>query len=50
MYSDGSASKQLSKDECLQLMASVPVGRVIYTQRALPAVDLVNFSGLGSDG
>ena len=44
MYSDGSALKQLSRDECLQLMASVPVGRVIYTQRALPAVDLVNFA------
>jgi len=25
-------------------MASVPVGRVIYTQRALPAVELVNFA------
>ena len=31
-------------DECLQLMASVPVGRVIYTRRALPAVELVNFA------
>ena len=30
--------------ECLQLMASVPVGRVIYTRRALPAVELVNFA------
>ena len=36
--------KQLSRDECLTLMASVPVGRVIYTRRALPAVDLVNFA------
>ena len=44
MYSDGSALRQLSKAECLTLMASVPVGRVIYTQRALPAVDLVNFA------
>ena len=44
MYSDGSALKQLSRVECLQLMASVPVGRVIYTQRALPVVDLVNFA------
>ena len=25
-------------------MASVPVGRVIYTRRALPAVELVNFA------
>ena len=44
MYSDGSALKQLSRGECLKLMASVPVGRVIYTRRALPAVDLVNFA------
>jgi hypothetical protein len=44
MYSDGSALQRLSRDECLTLMASVPVGRVIYTRRALPAVDLVNFA------
>jgi uncharacterized protein len=44
MYSDGSALEQLSKDECLQLMASVSVGRIIYTRRALPAVELVNFA------
>ena len=44
MYSDDSALKQLSRGECLRLMASVPVGRVIYTQRAMPAVDLVNFA------
>lgn len=44
MYSDGSALTQLSRDECLTLMASVPVGRVIYTRRALPAVELVNFA------
>ena len=44
MYSDGSALTQLPRDECLKLMASVPVGRVIYTRRALPAVELVNFA------
>jgi uncharacterized protein len=44
MYSDGLALKQLSRGECLHLMASVPVGRVIYSRRALPAVDLVNFA------
>jgi uncharacterized protein len=44
MYSDGSALTQLSGDQCLKLMASVPVGRVIYTRRALPAVELVNFA------
>ena len=44
MYSDGSALQHLSRDECLTLMASVPVGRIIYTRRALPAVELVNFT------
>ncbi len=44
MYSDDSVLKQLSRGECLKLMASVPVGRVIYTERALPAVALVNFA------
>jgi hypothetical protein len=44
MYSDGSALEQLSRTECLRLMASVPVGRVVYTRRALPAVDVVNFA------
>ena len=33
----------LSSEECLRLMAAVPVGRIIYTRRALPAVELVNF-------
>ena len=34
----------LSRDECLALLATVPVGRIIYTERALPAVQLVNFA------
>jgi hypothetical protein len=37
MYSDGPAPQQLSRDECLQLMASVSMGRIIYTRQALPA-------------
>jgi hypothetical protein len=44
MYSDGPAPQQLSRDECLQLMASVSMGRIIYTRQALPAVELVNFA------
>jgi hypothetical protein len=44
MYSDGPAHQQLSRDECLQLMASVSMGRIIYTRQALPAVNLVNFA------
>jgi nitroimidazol reductase NimA-like FMN-containing flavoprotein (pyridoxamine 5'-phosphate oxidase superfamily) len=44
MYSDGSALQRLSRDQCLTLLASAPVGRIIYTRRALPAVELVNFA------
>lgn len=34
----------LGRAECLSLLASVPVGRIIYTRHALPAVELVNFA------
>jgi uncharacterized protein len=44
MYSDGLGLRQLSRDECLHLMTSVPVGRIIFTRQALPAVELVNFA------
>ena len=44
MESDGPTLKQLTRDDCLRLMASVPVGRIIYTRQALPAVELVNFA------
>jgi nitroimidazol reductase NimA-like FMN-containing flavoprotein (pyridoxamine 5'-phosphate oxidase superfamily) len=36
--------EQLSRDECLRLMGRVPVGRIVYTRQALPAVELVNFA------
>src|SRR5215472_7304229 len=49
MYSDGLGLKQLSRDECLHLMTSVPVGRIIYTRQALPAVELVNFAIYNGD-
>ena len=41
---DSPALTELTRDECLQLMASVPVGRIIYTRQALPAVELINFA------
>jgi hypothetical protein len=43
MDSDGSALRQLTRDDCLRLLATVPIGRIIYTRQALPAVELVNF-------
>ena len=41
---NGPVLEQLSRDECLRLMGSVPVGRIVYTRQALPAVELVNFA------
>jgi uncharacterized protein len=49
MDSDGPALKQLTRAECFRLMASAPVGRIIYTRQALPAVDLVSFALDGGD-
>ena len=44
MDANGSVLEHLSRDECLRLMGSVPVGRIVYTRQALPAVELVNFA------
>ncbi|MFF8925937.1 pyridoxamine 5'-phosphate oxidase family protein [Streptomyces longwoodensis] len=38
----------LDRQECLRLLAKVPVGRIVYTRQALPAVLPVNF-GLDTD-
>jgi nitroimidazol reductase NimA-like FMN-containing flavoprotein (pyridoxamine 5'-phosphate oxidase superfamily) len=44
MDSDGTALEHLSRGECMRLIASVPVGRIVYTRQALPAVEVVNFT------
>jgi nitroimidazol reductase NimA-like FMN-containing flavoprotein (pyridoxamine 5'-phosphate oxidase superfamily) len=44
MDANGSALGRLPDAECLRLIASVPVGRIVYTLRALPAVEPVNFA------
>ena len=49
MEANRAVSEKLSGSECLRLMASVPVGRIIYTRQALPAVELVNFAVDGGD-
>jgi len=49
MESDGPALEQLSRDECMRLVGSVPVGRIVYTRQALPAVELVNFALVDGD-
>ncbi|KAB8189202.1 pyridoxamine 5'-phosphate oxidase family protein [Nonomuraea phyllanthi] len=43
MKLDSSGLQVLSREECLRLMASVPIGRIVFTDRALPAVQPVNF-------
>jgi len=40
---------ELERQECLRLLAQVPVGRIVHTRQALPAVLPVNFS-LDRDG
>ena len=41
---NGSVLEQLSQAECLRLVGQVPLGRIVYTRQALPAVELVNFT------
>jgi nitroimidazol reductase NimA-like FMN-containing flavoprotein (pyridoxamine 5'-phosphate oxidase superfamily) len=41
--------RELQRQECLRLLAEVPVGRIVHTRQALPAVLPVNFT-LDSDG
>ncbi|MFJ3309955.1 pyridoxamine 5'-phosphate oxidase family protein [Streptomyces sp. NPDC086549] len=41
--------RTLDRQESLRLLAKVPVGRVVYTRQALPAVLPINFS-LDADG
>jgi nitroimidazol reductase NimA-like FMN-containing flavoprotein (pyridoxamine 5'-phosphate oxidase superfamily) len=41
--------REFDRQECLRLLAKVPVGRVVYTRHALPAVLPVNFC-LDHDG
>jgi hypothetical protein len=49
MDSDSLAIEQLSHGDCMRLIGSVPVGRIVYTQQALPAVELVNFALIDGD-
>ncbi|WP_406164657.1 pyridoxamine 5'-phosphate oxidase family protein [Streptomyces sp. NBC_00996] len=41
--------RELDRQECMLLLAKVPVGRIVYTRQALPAVLPVNFC-LDRDG
>ncbi|MGW7386828.1 pyridoxamine 5'-phosphate oxidase family protein [Streptomyces sp. NPDC054794] len=41
--------RELGRHECLRLLATAPIGRIVHTRQALPAVVPVNF-GLDADG
>ncbi|MGQ5635824.1 MULTISPECIES: pyridoxamine 5'-phosphate oxidase family protein [unclassified Streptomyces] len=41
--------RELGRDECLRLLATAPIGRIVFTRQALPAVVPVAFS-LDADG
>jgi nitroimidazol reductase NimA-like FMN-containing flavoprotein (pyridoxamine 5'-phosphate oxidase superfamily) len=41
--SQNDAFRALDRQECLRLLAEAPVGRVVYTRQALPAVLPINF-------
>jgi uncharacterized protein len=49
MDTDSLALEHLSPDECMRLMGSVAVGRIVYSRQALPAVELVNFALVDGD-
>jgi uncharacterized protein len=44
MHPDGPVLEELSRAECLRLLATAAIGRISYTRQALPAVEPVNFA------
>lgn len=42
MY-DTEGQKILTEQECRELLGTVPLGRIVFTDRALPAIQPVNF-------
>ncbi|WP_067138458.1 pyridoxamine 5'-phosphate oxidase family protein [Microtetraspora malaysiensis] len=49
MNIDMAGLQELSRAECLSLLSSTPIGRVVFTERALPAVQVVNYVLDGED-
>ncbi|MET7339006.1 pyridoxamine 5'-phosphate oxidase family protein [Nonomuraea sp. NPDC005650] len=43
MQLDASGLQVLSREECLGLLSTTPIGRIVFTDHALPAVQPVNF-------
>ncbi|MBO0830235.1 MAG: pyridoxamine 5'-phosphate oxidase family protein [Streptosporangiales bacterium] len=40
----GQVFEELDREECMRLLASVPVGRLVFTTGGLPAIQPVNFA------
>ncbi|MCA2229258.1 pyridoxamine 5'-phosphate oxidase family protein [Nonomuraea aurantiaca] len=49
MKLDSAGLQVLSHEECMRLLPSRPIGRIVFTDRALPAVQPVNFCLDGED-
>ncbi|MFC7039461.1 pyridoxamine 5'-phosphate oxidase family protein [Nonomuraea rubra] len=43
MKLDSAGLQVLTHEECMRLLPSRPIGRIVFTDRALPAVQPVNF-------
>ena len=46
---DAGGLEILGDDECLALLQTTPVGRIVFTHQALPAVQPVNYALDGQD-
>jgi hypothetical protein len=44
MHTTGARPETMPREECLRLLATTGIGRIIYTRHALPAVELVTFA------
>ncbi|WP_216853134.1 pyridoxamine 5'-phosphate oxidase family protein [Phytoactinopolyspora halotolerans] len=46
---DSAGLEVLSREQCYELVGSVPIGRIVFTEGALPAIQPVNFILDGED-
>src|SRR5262245_56603171 len=44
MKLDSEGLEVLSRSECIELMGSVPIGRIVFTHQALPAIRPFSFT------
>jgi nitroimidazol reductase NimA-like FMN-containing flavoprotein (pyridoxamine 5'-phosphate oxidase superfamily) len=49
MIGESSDTDLLTQSECFALLATVPLGRVVYSERAMPIIVPVNFSLVDGD-